>query len=72
MDLAWTIMGSCTGKRCHCGNTYTMNPLFHILVIDDEILTGKGKTVDRIIGLEKLGADDHLAKLEGVGTCSNP
>jgi DNA-binding response OmpR family regulator len=57
-------MGSCTGKRCHCGNTYTMNPLFH--------LTGKGETVDRIIGLEKIGADDYLAKLEGVGTCSNP
>jgi two-component system OmpR family response regulator len=121
MDLAWTIMGSCTGKRCHCGNTYTMNPLFHIMVIDDEpaindlietylcqegyrlstaeggeamhrileaepmnrvildrvlpredglsltrylreypdvaiiTLTGKGETVDRVIGLEKTG-----------------
>jgi two-component system phosphate regulon response regulator OmpR len=36
------------------------------------ILTGKGETVDRIISLEKTGADDHLAKLEGVWTCSNP
>jgi two-component system OmpR family response regulator len=40
MDLAWTIMGSYTGKRCHCGNTYTMNPLFHILVVDDEPAIG--------------------------------
>lgn len=35
-------------------------------------LTGKGETIDCIIGLEKIGADDQLAKLEGVGTCSNP
>lgn len=33
-------MSSCTGKRCHCGNTYTMNPLFHILVVDDEPAIG--------------------------------
>ena len=81
-------MGSCTGKRCHCGNTYTMNPLFHRVLPGEDglslirylreqsdvaiiILTGKGETVDRIIGLE-IGADDYLAKLEGVGTCSNP
>lgn len=65
-----------------------MNPLFHRVLPGEDglsltrylrersdvaiiILTGKGETVDRIIGLE-IGADDHLAKLEGVGTCSNP
>ena len=52
-------MDSCTGKRCHCGNTYTMNPLFHILAIDDE------PAINDLIETYLCQEDYHVSTAEG-------